>query len=44
MHVSTLMALPVYVATQDIRAPTLLIVGGVVHLHKKLNWYSGRSQ
>lgn len=39
VHVSTLAELPNYVADRAIRAPTLLIIGGVVNLHSKLAWF-----
>jgi uroporphyrin-III C-methyltransferase/precorrin-2 dehydrogenase/sirohydrochlorin ferrochelatase len=31
--------LPDLIATEDIHAPTLMIVGEVVKLNEKLNWY-----
>lgn len=36
----TLASLPDRVKGEDVHAPTLLIVGGVVSLHEQLNWYS----
>jgi uroporphyrin-III C-methyltransferase/precorrin-2 dehydrogenase/sirohydrochlorin ferrochelatase len=44
VHVSDLARLPDYVANREIHAPTLLIVGGVVLLHKKLKWYGEELQ
>jgi len=35
----TLTTLPTLVAGQDIKAPTLIIIGTVVTLHDKLNWF-----
>lgn len=37
--VSTLELMPSRIANQDIKAPTLIIVGTVVTLHEKLNWF-----
>jgi len=42
VHVQTLESLPDYIAHNDVHAPTLLIVGGVVSLHDKLKWYEPR--
>ncbi len=39
VHVSTLGELPDIVVNKEIHAPTLLVIGNVVSLHKKLNWY-----
>ncbi|MFL0799559.1 MAG: siroheme synthase CysG [Agarilytica sp.] len=39
VHVSTLAELPETVLNKEIHAPTLLVIGNVVSLHKKLNWY-----
>ncbi|MGR8978966.1 MAG: siroheme synthase CysG [Gammaproteobacteria bacterium] len=40
----TLETMPALVAGQNIKAPTLLIIGTVVNLHKKLKWfYTGHS-
>jgi len=36
----TLATLPDRIKGEDVHAPTLLIIGGVVSLHKQLNWYS----
>lgn len=38
VHVATLESLPEYVSQREIHAPTLLIIGNVVTLHKKLAW------
>ncbi|MCX7098160.1 MAG: siroheme synthase CysG [Methylococcales bacterium] len=35
----TLASLPPLVAEQDIKPPTLIIIGTVVNLHKQLNWF-----
>lgn len=37
----TLASLPQLVAEQDIKPPTLIIIGTVVTLHKKLSWFRG---
>lgn len=42
VHISTLANLAKDIATKDIHAPTLLIIGDVVSLHKKLNWYKNK--
>ena len=39
VHVATVSDLPSLIAKHDVHAPTLLIIGEVVQLHKKLNWY-----
>jgi len=39
VHVSTLAELPAMTQAKEIHAPTLLIIGDVVKLHKDLNWY-----
>src|SRR5690606_13910934 len=39
VHISDLARLPDYVANHEIHAPTLLIIGNVVKLHKDLSWY-----
>ena len=39
VHIATLESLPEYVLQHEIHAPTLLIIGGVVSLHKKLAWF-----
>src|SRR5690606_16259412 len=36
VHVATLERLPALEAEREVRAPTLLIIGGVVSLHEKL--------
>ncbi len=38
VHVSTIADLPRSIAGKEVHAPTLLIIGEVVSLHKKLNW------
>lgn len=44
VHISTLAQLPHYVAQSNIRAPTLLIIGGVVALHHKLKWFGEQAR
>jgi uroporphyrin-III C-methyltransferase/precorrin-2 dehydrogenase/sirohydrochlorin ferrochelatase len=39
VHIGTLATLPQLVKERDVHAPTLTIVGEVVRLHDKLNWY-----
>lgn len=39
VHIGTLASLPELVKQRSVRAPTLTIVGEVVQLHEKLNWY-----
>ncbi|TXH67838.1 MAG: uroporphyrinogen-III C-methyltransferase [Thiothrix sp.] len=39
VHIGTLATLPELVKQRSVRAPTLTIVGEVVNLHEKLNWY-----
>lgn len=39
----TLASLPGIIATEDVQAPTLLIVGEVVTLRDKLAWFEGRA-
>ncbi len=39
VYVSTLEKLPEFVKQQDIRPPTLIIVGEVVNLHENLSWF-----
>ncbi|HSX84964.1 MAG TPA: siroheme synthase CysG [Cellvibrio sp.] len=41
VHTATLETLPGLVAEREVRAPTLLIIGGVVSLHEKLRWFGG---
>ena len=40
---STLQHLPALVARSEVSAPTMLIIGHVVTLHDKLDWFSGRN-
>ncbi|MCK9503003.1 MAG: siroheme synthase CysG [Porticoccaceae bacterium] len=42
--IGTLANLPQKVEDRKIRAPTLIIVGGVVSLHDKLNWFKGENR
>lgn len=44
VHIADLNTLPQYVAEHFIRAPTLLIIGGVVALHGKLKWFGQRDE
>ncbi len=39
VYISSLTALPDLLAKEDIHAPTLMIVGEIVKLNEKLNWY-----
>jgi hypothetical protein len=39
VHTTTLTKLPDLVASETIHAPTLIIVGEVVKLREKLNWF-----
>lgn len=39
VHIATLATLPELIASQDVHAPTLLIVGLVASLHDKLKWF-----
>lgn len=39
VHIGTLATLPQLVKDSGVRAPTLTIIGEVVHLHSKLHWY-----
>ena len=39
VYISSLIELPVLLEREDIHAPTLMIVGEVVKLNEKLNWY-----
>jgi uroporphyrin-III C-methyltransferase/precorrin-2 dehydrogenase/sirohydrochlorin ferrochelatase len=39
VFIGDLDSLPGLIADQQVRAPTLIIVGEVVALHNKLNWY-----
>jgi uroporphyrin-III C-methyltransferase/precorrin-2 dehydrogenase/sirohydrochlorin ferrochelatase len=40
VHTATLADLPARVAEREVRAPTLLIIGGVVSLQEKLRWFA----
>ncbi len=39
VHTANLADLPEFIKDKDIHAPTLLIIGDVVSLHKKLRWF-----
>lgn len=39
VHISTLAELPSLVEREQVKAPTLLIIGNVVTLHEKLRWF-----
>lgn len=39
VHIGDLSNLPELVERENVHAPTLLVIGGVVSLHKTLNWY-----
>ncbi|MFL0809178.1 MAG: siroheme synthase CysG [Agarilytica sp.] len=39
IHIGTLATLPASIKNKEVHAPTLLIIGKVVGLHEKLNWY-----
>ena len=39
VYISSLVELPDLLEREDIHAPTLMIVGEVVKLNEKLNWY-----
>ena len=39
VYISSLTKLPSLLEKEDINAPTLMVVGEVVRLHEKLNWY-----
>jgi uroporphyrin-III C-methyltransferase/precorrin-2 dehydrogenase/sirohydrochlorin ferrochelatase len=39
-----LKTLPALVQSNDIKAPTLIIVGDVVKLHEKLHWFKPESE
>jgi uroporphyrin-III C-methyltransferase/precorrin-2 dehydrogenase/sirohydrochlorin ferrochelatase len=39
VHIGTLSDLPDIVRRKNVHAPTLLVIGGVVSLHKTLGWY-----
>ncbi len=40
VHIGTLKTLPQLVVDKKVKPPTLIIVGEVVNLHKKLDWYN----
>ena len=40
VHIGDLESLPVLVKNTEVHAPTLLIIGSVVSLHGKLNWFA----
>lgn len=40
VYIGNLKTLPDLVQQYDVKAPTLIIVGDVVRLHEKLNWYN----
>jgi uroporphyrin-III C-methyltransferase/precorrin-2 dehydrogenase/sirohydrochlorin ferrochelatase len=40
VYIGTLETLPDLVQRYDVKAPTLIIVGNVVRLHGRLNWYN----
>ncbi|KAA0446247.1 MAG: siroheme synthase, partial [Candidatus Thioglobus sp.] len=42
VHTTTLLELPNLVANETIHAPTLIIVGEVVKLREKLNWFENK--
>jgi uroporphyrin-III C-methyltransferase / precorrin-2 dehydrogenase / sirohydrochlorin ferrochelatase len=44
VHTGTLLTLPGIVRAQDIRPPTLIIVGEVVKLQGKLKWFQSRAE
>ncbi|MEX2576964.1 MAG: siroheme synthase, partial [Halofilum sp. (in: g-proteobacteria)] len=39
VFVGSLATLPALIARHDVQAPTLIIVGDVVRLHRKLQWF-----
>ena len=39
VHIGTVASLPQLVKDSGVKAPTLTIIGEVVSLHDKLNWY-----
>ncbi len=43
VHAGTLQTLPEIVKNSSVSAPTLLIIGGVVSLREKLDWYESRT-
>ena len=44
VFIGTLSTLPELVERNDVKAPTLIIVGHVVKLHEKLNWYESKDR
>jgi uroporphyrin-III C-methyltransferase/precorrin-2 dehydrogenase/sirohydrochlorin ferrochelatase len=44
VHSSTLQDLPGHIESRHVKAPTLLIIGGVVTLREKLNWFDPARQ
>ena len=40
VHIGSLETMPGIIAKQDVKAPTLIIVGEVVNLHETLQWFS----
>ncbi len=42
--IGNLLSLPELVAKNDVAAPTLIVVGEVVHLHEKLHWFKPDSE
>jgi uroporphyrin-III C-methyltransferase/precorrin-2 dehydrogenase/sirohydrochlorin ferrochelatase len=43
VYIGTLDSLPELVQRESIKPPTLIIVGEVVRLHDKLNWFNPQS-
>jgi siroheme synthase len=39
VYIVTLASLPDLAERRQVKPPTIIIVGTVVHLHKKLNWF-----
>ncbi len=39
VYTGTVSSLPEIISTKEVRAPTLIIIGSVVSLHRKLAWY-----
>ncbi|MBF0266540.1 MAG: siroheme synthase, partial [Gammaproteobacteria bacterium] len=44
VHIATLETLAEVVKDKQVKAPTLIIVGGVVTLHEKLKWFEPNSE
>jgi uroporphyrin-III C-methyltransferase/precorrin-2 dehydrogenase/sirohydrochlorin ferrochelatase len=42
VYIGDLDSLPELVRLNEVKAPTLIIVGNVVKLHEKLNWYKSK--